>query len=73
MQTDENSAACPPDVPWQRVINSQGKISKRPGEAQQRQLLEGEGVLFVNDKINLKEYQWRDPSQPDVPKQGRLF
>ncbi|MDO9349360.1 MAG: MGMT family protein [Anaerolineales bacterium] len=24
-------AACPPDVPWQRVINAQGKISLRPG------------------------------------------
>ena len=24
-------AACPDDVPWQRVINSQGKISERPG------------------------------------------
>ncbi|MCB0144904.1 MAG: MGMT family protein, partial [Caldilineaceae bacterium] len=24
-------AACPDDVPWQRVINAQGKISARPG------------------------------------------
>jgi methylated-DNA-protein-cysteine methyltransferase-like protein len=24
-------AACPDDIPWQRVINSQGKISQRPG------------------------------------------
>jgi alkylated DNA nucleotide flippase Atl1 len=24
-------AACPDDVPWQPVINSQGKISKRSG------------------------------------------
>jgi alkylated DNA nucleotide flippase Atl1 len=24
-------AACPDDVPWQRVINAQGKISDRPG------------------------------------------
>ena len=29
-------AACPDDVPWQRVINSQGKISLRPGVEDQR-------------------------------------
>src|SRR5436190_8819402 len=37
------------DVPWQRVINSQGKISLRAmsGEnALQRQLLEEEGIHF---------------------------
>ena len=26
-------AACPEDVPWQRVINSQGKVSQRKGVA----------------------------------------
>ncbi|MGD8857404.1 MAG: MGMT family protein, partial [Chloroflexota bacterium] len=30
-------AACPDDVPWQRVINSQGKISERPSAKEQRQ------------------------------------
>jgi methylated-DNA-protein-cysteine methyltransferase-like protein len=37
------------DVPWQRVINSQGKISPHGfglGSAVQRQLLEEEGVVF---------------------------
>ncbi|HNE68018.1 MAG TPA: MGMT family protein, partial [Anaerolineales bacterium] len=29
-------ANCPDDVPWQRVINSQGKISERPGAERQR-------------------------------------
>ena len=66
-------AACPADVPWQRIINSQGKISQRPGAAQQRQLLEAEGVEFIKDKIDLKQYQWRDPSMPDEPRQARLF
>ena len=66
-------AACPADVPWQRIINSQGKISQRPGATQQRQLLEAEGVEFVKDKIDLKQYQWRDPSMPDEPRQARLF
>src|SRR5258705_3525879 len=39
-------AACPDDVPWQRVINAQGKISPRPGAERQRLLLEEEGVAF---------------------------
>ena len=66
-------AACPKDVPWQRVINSQGKISKRPGAEKQRQLLEDEGLLFVRDKLNLKVYQWRGPGQADEPRQAKLF
>ncbi len=69
----EAMAACPDDVPWQRVINSQGKISERPGAERQRQLLEEEGILFVKDKVNLKAYQWRGPGQADEPRQARLF
>ncbi len=37
------------DVPWQRVINSQGKVSPRKGgngEQIQRALLEAEGIRF---------------------------
>jgi methylated-DNA-protein-cysteine methyltransferase related protein len=69
----EAMAACPDDVPWQRVINSQGKISQRPGAQRQRQLLEEEGILFVKDKVNLKVYQWRGPGHEDEPRQARLF
>jgi methylated-DNA-protein-cysteine methyltransferase-like protein len=56
-------AACPDDVPWQRVINSQGKISDRPGAEKQRQLLEEEGIVFVKDKVDLKKYGWRGPGE----------
>jgi len=66
-------AACPDDVPWQRVINSQGKISERPGAERQRQLLEAEGILFVKDKVDLKVYQWQGPGQEDTPRQAKLF
>ena len=65
-------AACPDDVPWQRVVNSQGKIS-HPEAAKQKKLLEAEGVLFSKDKLNLDEYQWHGPGQSDEPRQGRLF
>jgi len=60
-------AACPEDVPWQRVINAQGKISLRAGSGRerQRQLLEAEGIVFdAQDRIDLKVFGWegQDPS-----------
>ncbi len=55
-------AACPDDVPWQRVINAPGKISQRPGSEKQRPLLESEGVVFANDRVDLKKYGWSGSS-----------
>ncbi len=66
-------AASPDDVPWQRVVNSQGKISERPGAKRQRQLLEEEGIVFVKDKIDLKVYAWPGPGREEEPRQARLF
>ena len=66
-------AVCPDDVPWQRVINSQGKISHTAEAGTQKKLLQEEGVLFSKDKINLAEFQWRHAGQSDEPTQGRLF
>ncbi len=66
-------AACPEDVPWQRVINSQGKISERPGAQKQRALLEAEGVAFVKDRVDLKIYGWGGLDLPDSPHQEKLF
>lgn len=50
------------DVPWQRVINSQGKCSTGrltiPLNLQQ-ELLEAEGVVFSDKgKCDLRKYQW---------------
>jgi len=51
------------DVPWQRVINAQGRISAQSDplfEKIQRQLLEEEGVVFdERGRIALERYQWR--------------
>lgn len=56
-------AACPQDVPWQRVINAQGKISTRQSASLQRRLLEQEGILFdTKDRVNLKQFGWSGPS-----------
>ena len=65
-------AACPDDVPWQRVVNSQGKIS-HPEAGKQKKLLEEEGVSFTKDKLDLSEYQWLVSEKDNQPKQGRLF
>lgn len=58
------------DVPWQRVINSQGKVSPRrsdDGDIIQRQLLEAEGVLFdPHGRVDLERYGW----EPDDGRAG---
>lgn len=54
------------EVPWQRVVNAQGKISPRADsystEAQRQRLLE-EGIVFeATGRINLRRYRWPGPS-----------
>lgn len=54
----------PADVPWQRVINSQGKISLKMVENpnRQRQMLEAEGICFDNQaRVNLDVFGWEGP------------
>lgn len=49
-------------LPWHRVINAQGKISfpeDSSGWHRQKSLLEDEGVLFLNGKIDLAVYGYR--------------
>lgn len=52
-------------VPWQRVINRQGKISPRGdgvSSALQRRLLEAEGVYFdEKDRVDFKTFGWSGP------------
>jgi len=61
-------AACPDDVPWQRIINAQGKISLRGGgENRQRELLEDEGVVFDDrERVDLKRYGWKGPQDQEA-------
>lgn len=53
------------DVPWQRVINSRGRISARNEVERpllQKVLLEAEGVAFdADERIDLEQYQWSPP------------
>jgi methylated-DNA-protein-cysteine methyltransferase-like protein len=56
------------DVPWQRVINAKGEVSRRstPGcEGVQRAALESEGVVFdARGRVDLARYQWRPRWRP---------
>jgi methylated-DNA-protein-cysteine methyltransferase related protein len=68
-------ASCPEGVPWQRVINSQGKISLGRGEGKlvQRSLLEEEGVQFdERERVNLQRYGWAGPPQDWLQARGLL-
>ncbi len=58
------------DLPWQRVINAQGRVSPRGGggnrgarrggaEHRQRRLLNSEGVRFKGGKVDLARYRWQ--------------
>ncbi len=50
------------DVPWQRVVNSQGKISLIGSD--QRHRLEAEGIVFdARGRIDLSRYGWSGPEQ----------
>jgi methylated-DNA-protein-cysteine methyltransferase-like protein len=52
---------CPPSLPWHRVVNGQGAISRRgdgSGALSQRLLLEGEGVRFARGRIDLGRFRW---------------
>lgn len=50
-------------IPWYRVINSQGKISvtrmDEKGNNVQQDLLEAEGVYLLNGKVSLKKFGWQ--------------
>ena len=57
------------NVPWQRVINAQGRISDRApieGPLIQKVLLQAEGVQFdATDACDLKKLRW-EPRNPDA-------
>jgi len=50
------------ELPWHRVINSQGKISIPEGSngwKMQKDRLEDEGVVFLKGKVDLEQYGFR--------------
>ena len=63
------------DVPWQRVINSKGEISRRSrgdGSLRQRRLLQAEGVKFdKRGRVNLGKFRWVRGSTKNKPNFSR--
>ena len=52
---------CPAGVPWHRVVNAQGRISRRKRPASmltQRLLLEREGVALRRGRVDLARHGW---------------
>jgi len=48
-------------VPWFRVVNNKGRISLSDiegGYQLQKALLEAEGIRFIGETIDLKQYGW---------------
>jgi methylated-DNA-protein-cysteine methyltransferase-like protein len=63
-------------LPWQRVINAQGTVSRRSGlgveEGYQRHLLEEEGIVFdERGRIDLERYRWDPDARPSPPRRRR--
>ena len=57
------------DVPWQRIVNREGKISLpgRGGEIQ-RMRLEAEGITFdARGRIDMKHFGWQGTEPQDEP------
>lgn len=63
-------------LPWHRVINAQGRISipeDSPWHRKQKELLQDEGVVFLNGKVDLDRYGYRGAvdrllwGEPEIP------
>ena len=55
------------DVPWHRVLNAKGEISRKSEPAYdelQRRLLESEGLIFdARGRVSLGRYGWKPRAQ----------
>lgn len=68
-------------VPWQRVINARGEVSRRAGEdlvgpsqGFQRHLLEEEDIVFdLGGSIDLERYGWQPGERSRATRQGQRF
>jgi len=56
-------------VPWQRIINGKGGVSTRG--PRQRELLEGEGIVFdARGLVPLDVYRWEGPTPTQAAEYG---
>ena len=63
----------PSGVPWHRVVNAKGQISRRAvfgSEIRQQQILESEGIVFdTRGRIPLKQFAWNEKKNHTRPNQ----
>jgi methylated-DNA-protein-cysteine methyltransferase-like protein len=65
---------CPAGVPWHRVVNAAGRISRRARAARmltQRMLLEREGVTITRGRVDLARHAWDEAVGGTVAKRRR--
>jgi methylated-DNA-protein-cysteine methyltransferase-like protein len=58
--------SCPSGVPWHRVVNARGEISRRAAVGSmmtQRILLQQEGVALRSGRVPLGRFRWQGPRQ----------
>ena len=53
------------DIPWHRVVRSDGTMAERVRD-RQRQLLLSEGVGIIGARVDLEAHQWTG-AMPDLP------
>lgn len=58
-------SSAPEGVPWQRVVNRKGEISERNSivMSPQQEILEAEGIIFINGRLSLKSVCWCGPTE----------
>lgn len=61
--------SCPEGLPWHRVVNARGEVSRRDTEEHeelQRAMLEDEGVIFgAHGRIDMRTFSWRFDTSKD--------
>ena len=60
-------------IPCYKVVFSDGRLAPNyrfGGQEKQKEKLAGEGVTFINNKVNLKRHQWsiKNPDLSNPPK-----
>ena len=52
---------CPDELPWQRVVRSDGSIAGGEYARLRRDMLAAEGIGFLPDgRVDMEQYQWRE-------------
>ena len=60
-------ANCPEDLPWQRVVMADGRVTGGTWAEIRRALLENEGVPFLPDgRVDMKKCAWDGSTKPGV-------